>query len=267
MATTRATAGIGSCGQVGVAEGAQQPEQHRLGGLRVAPEDQEAGDRLEQGRQHHAAQDQLGGGQLTALARDEEDRGHGAQRPEHAADREGPDAERGERPEQQHRRGADAGPRRDAEQERIGQGVAHQDLHHRPGGGQRRADHRGEQHPGQPDLPDDRVGHRCLRVAGQMVGDHLPHRCGAQRHRPDSHAQGHGDQQQHGAAEEGQGERGRGAAKPRGGVSGTPTNRPSFEGYVVGTGQATGLAPEGDHRCGTAPGSHRTSLKLHHRGP
>ncbi len=28
----------------------------------------------------------------------------------------------------------------------------------------------------------------------------------------------------------------------------------------VGTEQATWLAPEGDHSCGTAPGSHRTSL-------
>src|SRR5580658_5809257 len=36
--------------------------------------------------------------------------------------------------------------------------------------------------------------------------------------------------------------------------------RPSSEGHFAGPDQATGLAPEGDHRCGTAPGSHRTSL-------
>jgi hypothetical protein len=42
------------------------------------------------------------------------------------------------------------------------------------------------------------------------------------------------------------------------------TNRPSSEGHLVDTDQATGLALERDHRCGTAPGSHRTSLGLHH---
>jgi hypothetical protein len=33
--------------------------------------------------------------------------------------------------------------------------------------------------------------------------------------------------------------------------------------HFAGTDQATGLALERDHRCGTAPGSHRTSLAVH----
>ena len=56
-------------GPGGVTERTQQPEQHRLGGLRVAPKQQEAGDGLEQRGKHHPAQDQLGGRQLAAGAR------------------------------------------------------------------------------------------------------------------------------------------------------------------------------------------------------
>ena len=103
-----------------------------------------------------------------------------AMRPEHAADRDGPDAERGEGPEQKHGGGPDAGSRGDAEEERIGQGIAHQDLHHRAGGGERGADHGGQEHPGQADLPDDLVGHGVLGVTREVVHDDLPHRPGTQ---------------------------------------------------------------------------------------
>ena len=148
MATTSATAGIGQLGPVGVAERAEQPEQHRLGGLRIAPEDQEAGDRLEQRGQHHPAQDELGRAPAGGPVRETRNTAAMAARaPSDAADRDGPDPERGERPEQQDGGGADAGPGGDAEQERIGQGVAHQHLHHGPGGGQRGPDHGGQQDP------------------------------------------------------------------------------------------------------------------------
>jgi hypothetical protein len=49
-----------------------------------------------------------------------------------------------------------------------------------------------------------------------------------------------------------------------GGAGGARHAPPFHRGHVVGTAHATGLAPERDHRCGTAPGSHRTSLELHH---
>ena len=173
---------------VGQPERAQQPEQHRLGRLRVAAEDQEARHRLEHRRQHHAAQDQLGRGELPALPRHQEHRGHRHQRPQHAAHRDRPDPQRRERPEQQHRGRADAGAGGHAEQERVGQRVAHQHLHDRPGGGQGRADHGGQQHARQPDLPDDGRRPRCFRVTGQMAGDDLPDRGRAQRHRSDAHA-------------------------------------------------------------------------------
>ena len=53
-------------------------------------------------------------------------------------------------------------PEETPEEERIGQRVAHHDLHDRAGRGERRPHDRGQEHSGQADLPDDLVGHGVL---------------------------------------------------------------------------------------------------------
>ena len=123
---TSASAGIGSWGQLALPNEPSSQNRTDWVACGLPRKIRKLVDRLEERGEHHPAQDELGRAPAGGPAGDEEHRGHRRQRPEHAADRDGPDAQRGERPEQQDGGGAHAGPGGDAEQERIGQGVAHQ---------------------------------------------------------------------------------------------------------------------------------------------
>ena len=145
-----------------VAERPQQPEQHRLGRLRVAPEDQEARHRLEQARQHDAAQRQL---QRRQPARP------GARR---RTPRSSPRARRGSLPNDSAHRPSEANapnsstvvaptlaPEEIPSRNGSASALRTSTCTTRPGRRQRRTDDGRQQHPRQPDLPHDRVGGRC----------------------------------------------------------------------------------------------------------
>jgi len=159
-------------------------------------EDQEAGDRLEEGSHHHPAHDQLSRREPPVPARHSENAEHGRQRADDAARRDRPQAQRRQRAEQQHRRRSHAGAGGDPQQERIGQRVADEDLDHGSRRGKRGADQRREKHPRHPDLPDDLPGDASRWMTRKMTQYDMPDRGGAQRHRPDADRRRHDDDKQ-----------------------------------------------------------------------
>ena len=184
-------AGIGSV-PVRVAEGAEQPEQDRLCGLGITSEDEEAGDRLEESRQHHPAQDELCGSKLASRSETRKTVAMATKAPI-TLPTEIAQIPTSERPKQEDRGRADAGPGGDAEQEGVTQSVPHEYLDDGASSGERRADHGRQQDPRQADLPDDGVRDGVLRLTCQMIDDDLPNRLRAERHRADPDAESHGD--------------------------------------------------------------------------